>query len=431
VVEVEGGSRAVLWLILVLSLAFTVAYAGGQSAACEVLVFWRHPDGWLVMAQQGEQVKPPLTIRVYVSYPGVLELEVTAGGERIYYTREEVEWKFEKIVDTSKSNVAVTVRARLSTKVGDYETSWTGTLVKQPVARPESLEGWLSPRQWERMVSDLRWGTILYGIIFAAIGVVISIICKYGFKLIHPINMIHMFFIGVLFGCSISWDEDFGVGYAAIALLADLIAYNYLKGPEILGVLHIQEEKRNVNDIDVPIYSVPGLGTCVALQSSYWAVKRTLLGQHVRLDVTGPLASSWTRNGETGLVIANDANLVEVAEKMAEESEASEAVGLGLFRRKPKKQYVMRVDPAAVHVISDLTYMTDVTVYQRLASELDSAYNRIVELETTLEKRALERGMEYAKRHVGELMKHIFGGEKGGREEGEEGEQQEAGSTQP
>jgi len=396
-----------------------------------VLVFWRHPDGWLVAAQQGEQVKPPLIIRVYVSYPGVVELEVTAGGERIYYTREEVEWRFEKVIDTAKSNVAITVRAKLATKVGDYETSWTGTLVKQPVARPESLEGWLSPRQWERMVSDLRWETILYGIIFAAIGVTISIICKYGFKLIHPINMIHLFFIGLLFGCSISWDENFGAGYAAIALLADIIAYNYLKGPEILGVLHIQEEKRNVNDIDVPIYHVPGLGTCVALQSSYWAVKRTLLGQHVRLEVTGPLASSWTRNAETGLVIANDANLVEVAEKMAEESESSEAAGLGLFRQKPKKQYVMRVDPAAVHVISDLTYITDVTVYQKLASELDRAYNRIVELETTLEKRALERGMEYAKRHVGELMTHIFGEREGGREGGGEGEQQEAGGSQP
>ena len=420
--SVKSVSRLFILAVLILSALAQAALCVDEESLvrCEIQVLWEHPDGWLILAKPGSQIAQTFTVRVYVSYPGTVELEVTAGGERIYFIRDIVEWKLEKTISTGKSGVSIVVRARLKTRLGDYETVWSGTLVKQPQPRPPSLEGWLSPRQWQRMVSELRWETILFGVIFAAVGVGISIICKYWFKLLSPFNMIHMFTLGTLFGGCISLSSDYGVGYAIIAIVADLLAYHYMKGPDIIGILHIEEEIRNINDVDLPIYEVEGLGLCVALQSSYWALKRTLLGQHVQLEVYGPLATTWTRNrGETSLIIANDANLMEVAEELAGEEE--EAGGpLEMLRRKIRKRYVLRVDPAAVHAINDLTYLTEARIYKKLSQALDEAHSRIVELEATLEKRALERGREYARRMYDSVMEIVFKTPGGG----EAGEQQ-------
>jgi len=351
-----GRRKSKLILLLALmALAWGIAHAAAQPIEdflFDVVVTYRTADGLEVVAVDGFQVTGDLKIYVYTNQPGKVSITATAGGEKIFETEEGIEFKkeYSLTVPPSKYGRTITITVVLTWGKISKSVIKSYTVVKKPIPPAEAMAGWLTPKQLEKIVANIKWETIMKAMFAALMGIGAAAFLKYYLMMVDPINALQIPVLASSLAAAYLLEPEYGSGYWMVFLLADLLSYRFLKGPALIGILELRSKEREAWDVLLPIYTTADGRLAIALQRSDWAIRR-LLGRHVYLELKNPVEAMWKKNGSIDLIIAEKAELKqkEVAAKHPEE--ATEGLRLEKIKRK---EWVFEVEVADAHTIEFL-----------------------------------------------------------------------------
>jgi|Deesub1362B_J571_1020462.scaffolds.fasta_scaffold00003_249 hypothetical protein len=390
--------------ILLAALIFVIpsVYAQENEFKADLMVLFTTDEGWTVLAQPNGQVKTVFNIIIYVNKPAIMDLKVKVGDQIIFQTKEDVEFRYTHQVNIKEGGKSLLITADFETTAGKYHVEFQGVVVKTPVPVPRDLSGWISPKQLSRILENVTWTTIMISMMFGLMGIGAAILSKYYFMLLEPFNAIYLTLIGAIFSLSIFMSPDYGLGYGIIAILAGFLSYHYLRGPRLIGIIAVDEDNRNVWDVNLPIYFTED-GPAVALQSTVWALRRILFNQHAMLENNSTIATLWKRNQETDLILANDADIQRLEKAVETEKEGV---------KKVKGRWVMRVDSMDVHEFNDLEFMKAKDSFKKLNKAYEELKAKLVEMESTFNARVLEEAHKISKRFLDRLWAAIEPGVK-------------------
>jgi len=418
--------RAIIALAFLAFFCLSVlpSYAEAQEKPAkfryDVQVTFLTAENWEIVAQQGQQIAQKFHVKVYVSQPCRLDVNIVVGGESEFKTSEQVEFKWERDHTTKKSAQPLVIY--LTFHFGDtvMETSWRGLIVKVPRAYPQDFEGWLSPGQVQRMIENLTFENIVKAIIFALIGVGLAIVSRYYFMLLSPLNGIHAAMLTCTLIGSMLYDSQWGVAYWLITLLSDMVVYQFIKSAKLMNVLVYDLANKNFDLIGIPYYTNPAGKLCAALQSSVFAVKRALFNQHVefrfrsrwlpeekQLEIQS-IKPTHTLNKAEPLYLADSANVTELVEAVEEEEEIGGIAGFlkGLLRREKKRRKLyFDVEPSESGIPFDnFTLGFEMGALEKLKKWAVDLAMKNAELKQLLDAKSIQKGQELAKKHLDEIL---------------------------
>jgi len=420
---VDGRTVIVSVLLAFFCLSASLLLAEAQEPAkfrYDVQVTFLTAENWEIVAQQGQQIAQKFHVKVYVSQPCRMDVNIVVGGESEFKASEQVNFKWERDHTTKKSSQPLIIY--LTFHYGDtiMETSWRGLIVKAPQAYPQNFEGWFSPRQVARMIENLTFENIVKAIIFALIGVGLAIISRYYFLLFSPLNGIHAAILTCALIGSMLYDSQWGVGYWLITLLSDMVVYQFIKSAKLMNVLVYDLANKNFDLIGIPYYTNPAGKLCAALQSSIFAIKRTFFNQHIEFRFRSrwlpeekqlkiqSIKPSHTLNKTEPLYLADSANVTELVEAVEEEEETGGIAGVvkGLLRREKKiRKLYFDVEPSECGIPFDnFTLGFEIGALEKLKKWAVDLATENAELKQLLDAKSIQRGQKIAKKHLDEIM---------------------------
>jgi len=398
-------------LILVALFAFSMvltvqAQEEPRKFRYDIVVTFLSSENWEIVARQGQQVAQKFHVTIYVSQPCRADIRITVGGETEYQASETIDFKWERDHTTQKSAQQLLIYVTFHFDKTEVDATWRGLIVKAPVPYPKNLEEWLSPKQVQRMLENITFEHIIKAIIFALIGVGLAIISRYYFLLLNPMNGIHAsMLVATLIGY-LAYDSQWGVGYWLITLLSDIVP------------------NKNFDLVGIPYYTNPAGKLCAALQSSLFAVKRAIFGEHVEFRFRNEylpedkqekilsITPTHTLNKVEPLYLADKANVTEFVEAVEEEEEAGGIIGFAkglLKRRKERKKIYFDVYPSNIGIpFNNFELGFDAEAIKKLKQWAVNVAMENAELKQLLEAKSIQKGQQLAKRHLDELMKIIF-----------------------
>jgi len=339
-------SRLVLSLLVIVFLVNTLAYAQdslGNPIDC--IVYFVNPDGWTILAKDGQQIAKEFVVRVYVREPGNVKIELILNGKKISEYSEYTDFYIEKSFKVT-SEGGLDIRIRYESKAGSYTLVKSYTVAAKPTILGKNIVVY-GVKQFERMIENLKAQTIMLAGVFALAGVLGAVIIKYVFKLLGFANGLQLVFNGCILALATLVDPELGFYYWLVAFISDIITYYAVAGPKMVAILKIPRDSNNVTDVMLPIYQAPNGKLAVALQTTKHAIDRVFRNKHVFFETKGKQHVQWVRNGKTPLYFARDAVLVKEdnEEKMVVElmdvHDIAYMHNIGLFEKL--KKYTMEL----------------------------------------------------------------------------------------
>jgi len=382
--------------------------AKAQALDYEMFLTYVDSNGYTIYAKLGNQLPQTFAIVVFVNQPVDLTIRLRVGGETEYEKQGlKVAFRWSYDHTTPKSNAAVDVKITLKAKEITQDVTWAGVIVKKPVVIPKDVSEWFSPSQVTDIIKSITLTEIIKISAFAFVGLGMAFFCKHQLMLLNPLNGMNLtLMIASLFACYFAGADWSYVPYWLVIVMMTNLAYPIIKGPKVRQVLEIQLSERNMNMAGLPVYRAPDGEDAIALQTTVHALRRLLLGEHVKLSVEGNWSTNWTWNGFFQLFIANAAFLAEIG-KTVEEQEAESGV-FGVFRRLfrgkgPIWNTVFAINLGNAHQFDNLTYITRADAFRLL----NKAYEQLkadFEKNDALRKMDVQREVEKRLR----IMDHVF-----------------------
>jgi len=362
----------------------------------DVVVIYHSDEGWDIVAKDGWQIGPNIKVVVYTNQPGIVHITAVAGDEKIFDSEDPIEFKKEYAINvpSSKYGQALTITVvctwgRISkTIIKSY------TVVKAPIAPKKGLLQMFTPEQIQKLISSIKWDTILKALIASLAGIGAAAFLKYKAMMLEPINALQIPLLAAAATISFTLEPEAGAGYFMIWLLSDFLSYKFMKGPALIGILELKNAEREVWDIMLPIYTTEDGRLAIALQRSDWAIRR-LMGKHVYLELKGDVEALWKKNGSYDLIIAEKTQLKQktITEKLPSE----ETEGLELEKEK-RKAWVFEVEVADAHT---LDFVIDARTFSKLKKrlmELEEENRELIsQLDHAIERAKTEALIEWAK----------------------------------
>jgi len=390
----------------------------------DVVVTFMSAENWEIVAQQGQQIAQKFHVKIYVSKPCRMDINIVIGGESEFKTSVPVDFKWERDHTTQKS--AQTLMIYLTFHFDDtiMETSWRGLIVKAPRAYPKDIEEWFSPTQVRRMIENITFEGIIKAIVFALIGVGLAIISRYYFLLLSPLNGVHAGMLVASMIGSILYDEQWGIGYWLVTLLSDMVVYQFIKSARLMSILVYDLPNKNFDLIGMPYYTNPAGKLCAALQSSIFAIKRALFGEHVEFrfrcrwlpeekqEKILSIKPTHTLNKAEPLYLADSANVTEFVEAVEEEEAVGGIVGFvkGLAKREKKRRKLyFDVEPSKGTGVpfDNFTLGFEIGSFEKLKKWAVDLAIENTELKQMLKAMAIREGQQIAEKHLNEIFKVV------------------------
>jgi len=390
----------------------------------DVQVLYYTPDNWLVIAQEGQQVAQKFRVVLYVNRPCRVDIDIVVGGESEFKTSIPVEFKWEREHVTTKSAQPVSVRFTFHFDDTIMETEWNGLIVKAPQPYPKNLEEWFSPKQVERMISNLTFENIFKALIYSIVGVGMAIISRYYFLLLSPLNGVHASMIVGSLYASMSIDPNWGVSYWLITLISDIVVYQFIKSARLMSILVYDLPKKNFDLVGIPYYHNSEGKLCAALQSTVFAIRRTLFNQHVvfrfkneylpkdKQEKLLSIKPTHTLNQVEPLYLADKAGVQELVEYVEREEQGGGIIGtvtsLLPQRRKKRRNWYFDVYPSECGIPFDnFTLGFDMDAISKLKKWAVDLAVENAELKQLLDAKSIQKGQEIAKKHLDAIQEVI------------------------
>jgi len=355
----------------------------------DIIVTYVNSDGFVIQAKDGQQVVGNLLVTVYVSKPAVVTLTATVGAEKIAEYSETVDFKASWPINVPESKYNYILTLTIQVQSGAITKTYTKsfTVVKRPIPPATKISNLLAPSQVIEMLREAKWSTVMYAIIFTLAGLFAAIIMKYKMMILEPLNFFQVIFIGAASTIAMYLDPELGAGYIMLFILADIITYKFLEGPEKIEVLEFDTKNRAVWWYELPTYVTKAGRLAVALQETKEALRR-LLGQHVYLNMDAEGVSYWKLNNEHSLILAEKA---EIKEKTVseEEPESTEASGT-LFAIRKKVKTRLREFRVKLFDAMKLDFLREYRTFEKLLEDSKRAWQKVKELEKELEIRQIK-----------------------------------------
>ena len=342
-------------MVFSITLVFSAEAPSGQPI--DFIVYYHNDEGYTVLAQDYGQVPQSFNIRVYTSFPGLLDITIQASdGTVLKHISDTIVFMREYSITLPRDNIGIVVTVKVEGKENAYTLVKHFTVVKTPQPRPQSFEGWLSPKQWKRMVEELKWNIAITAAFFALGGIGTAIILRRKFLMLEPFTLLQLPFMVIAMYASYAVDPDTSVLYFIVFLLSDILSYKHIKGPETVVFHRYDFEKANIDEVELPVYKTEDGREAVALQDWKSAIKRTLLGRHIYIDYEGDLDVKWTLDETTPLILADKVKVIKRKVKPEEEEknvveQAKEKIAEKMGAEKEEYEYVMIVSPLDAHTI--------------------------------------------------------------------------------
>lgn len=358
----------------------------------EVLVYFENPDGWLILARDGQQIARSFTVLAFAREPGALTVEILFNGEVVRRVSEPVEFRFERTFTAPGEAGSLDVRVTLEYEGGRYTVTRSFSVAPEPRPVPPGAVV-MGPKQFERLLARVKSETALAAGAFAVLGVLAAVVLRYHFKLLDFANALQVPANGIVAAVAYAYDEELFPLLFGVSVLANLVAYHAVRGPAVVAFLSFDPRRRNVTDAVLPVYRAPDGRLAVALQSARAAIERALLGRHVYLRLKGPSAERftyWTRNGTTPLLLVRGSRLLR-----DEELEGAR---------------VLEVELMDAH---DVAYVRHVSAFSRVKSLAQRALEELAEAREAMGvERALAKAEALAE--LDELIRtKVEGGKRG------------------
>jgi len=413
-----GAALAVLALLLA---SFPAVRA--EKFQYDVQVQYYTSDGWIVLAQQGQQIAQQFHVILYVNRPCRVDVDIVVGGESEFKTSVPVEFKWEREHTTMKSGQPIVVRLAFHFDDTIMEAEWHGLIVKRPQPYPKNIEEWFSPKQVERIIGNLTFENIFKALIYALAGVGMAIISRYYFLLLSPLNGIHISMIVGSLTASMMLDPNWGMSYWLITLISDIVVYQFIKSARLMSILVYDLPKRNFDLVGVPYYHNSEGKLCAALQSTVFAIRRTLFNQHVvfrfkneylpedKQEKLLSIKPTHTLNGVEPLYLADKAGVRELVEYVEREESGGGIIGTVtslIRRRKRRRNWYFDVYPSMCGIPFDnFTLGFDIDAVAKLKKWAVDLATENAELKQLLEAKSIQKGQEIAKKHLDAIQEVI------------------------
>ncbi|NPA99689.1 MAG: hypothetical protein GXO43_09955 [Crenarchaeota archaeon] len=349
-----------LALLILISFAFSITLVFSAEAPSgqpiDFIVYYHNDEGYTILAQDYGQVPQSFNLRVYTSYPGLEDITIQASdGTVLKHISDTIIFMREYSITLPRDNIGIVITVKVEGKQNAYTLVKHFTVVKSPQPRPQSFEGWLSPKQWKRMVEELKWNIAITAAFFALAGIGTAIILRRKFLMLEPFTLLQLpFMMGAMYA-SYAVDPDTCVLYFIVFLLSDILSYKHIKGPETVVFHRYDFEKANVDEVELPVYKTEDGREAVALQDWKSAIKRTLLGRHIYIYYDGDMDVKWTLDDTTPLIMAEKLKVYK--RKVSEEEEksvveqAKEKLAEKMGAEKEEYEHVMLVKPIDAHTL--------------------------------------------------------------------------------
>jgi len=348
-----------LGLLLVITLLIMIPITTAQESKgspIDFLVVFRTSEGWDVIAEEYGQIPQMFKIIVYSSYPGTLDIDIKASDGRVLkHIADTIIFKKEVQISLPEADIAITISVKVTGKQEAYTMYKYYTVVKSPTPKPISYEGWLSPKQWKRMLEEIKWNIALTAAFFALGGIGTAVILRRKFMMLEPFTLLQAPFMGLAMYLSYALDPETCILYFIVFLLSDILSYKHIKGPETVVFHKYDFETANVDEVELPVYKTEDGREAVALQDWKSAIKRTLLGRHIYIYYDGELDVKWTIDETTPLILAEKLKVYK--RRVSEEEEkniveqAKEKIAEKAGVEKEEYEYVMLVKPLDIHTV--------------------------------------------------------------------------------
>ena len=397
----RASSHTMKFLLLALALLLVTSCLIAEAQQIEeflfdVVVIYHSDEGWDIVAKDGWQIGPHIKVVIYTNQPGVIHITAVAGDEKIFESEDPIEFKKEYAINvpSSKFGQALTITCVMTWGRISKTIIKSYTIVKAPIAPSKGLLQMFTPEQIKKLISEIKWDTILKALIASIAGIAAAAFLKYKAMMLEPFNALQIPVIATAAGVAFTLEPEAGAGYFLIFLIANFLSYKFMKGPALIGILELRNTEREVWDVMLPIYTTAEGRLAIALQRSDWAIRR-LMGKHVYLELKGDVEALWKKNGSFDLIIAVSSQLKR--KTLVEKIPSEETEGLELEKEK-RKVWVFEVEVADAHT---LDFVVDARTFSRLKKrlvELEEENRELIsQLDHAVERAKTEALIEWAK----------------------------------
>ena len=355
-------------IILALSTQSTIAKTPTGSQV-DVLVTFTNPDGWTIVAKDGQQIAKKFTLTIYASDPGVVNVKLLLNDKEIKSEQFKIQFKQERTYTIPQTG-SLTIQVIYTNENTSLTITKGYTVVVHPKPTGPNIVVF-GPKQFVEYIHNIKMQTAMIAALFALLGVAMARFLKYNLKLLDVFNGMQLPAMLVMILAAYAIDQNLAWAYFAVALLSDLIAYGAMKGPETTIFWEIPDDSTQARELELPVYTTPEGYLAVAFQSVKHALGR-LRGIHVPLKLEGRYKVAWTLNSEHRLFIAR--NLSWTEEEVEEIEEGGE-------EPEKTKTRVFKVQLADAH---DINYLRHLSYFHEMKENCMRVYEENIKYRTAL-----------------------------------------------
>lgn len=383
----------IIILLFILPLIIIPVYAQEENNfnvstyQVDAIIYYKHEDGWWVKCLDGYQVTGRLHVTIYVNKPGKISVTAMVENEKIFDVNQAIDFKADYDVNIPSSKYGKTVTFTIIATWGRVSKTIikSYTVVEKPIGPKVPIVN-LTEKQVNKLLENVTWESITKAVFASIGGIGIAVFLKYYLKMLDPINAMQIPMLIIATIVIFLVEPDYGAGYFMILTIADLLSYRFMKGPQLLGILHLKMRKREAWDAELPIYTTEDGRLAVALQRSDYAIRR-LLGRHVYVEFTGPVKPYfWRKNGEMDLIFVDDARLRKKTLEFTLPSEQGE-----LKETEKRQAYVMELHIASANTVG---YLRNVDMFLELKDKYLECEDERMRLVNQVDLMAHEGGVK-------------------------------------
>jgi len=359
------------YIIIIISLLLAgtanIVYAADNQAKVDVLVSFANPDGWVILAKDGQQIAKQFTVTVYSSQAGLVDIKLLLNDKVIKSEQLKTDFKVQRSYTVPETG-ALTIQVTFTNANNSITITKSYTVVVQPKPVGPNMVVF-GPKQFLEYIHNVKMETVTIAGLFALLGVAAARLLKYNLKMLDPFNGMQLPALFVFGLAAYLADPNLSWAYFSVALVADVIAYGAMHGPETAVFWEIPEDSTEAREVELPIYTTPEGYLAVAFQSVKHAIGR-LRGIHIPLKLEGRYKVAWTLNGEHRLFIAKHLSFTEEEVEEIEEKEENP---------EQTKQRVFKAELADAH---DINYLRNVKYFEEVKENCMKLYEENMRYKT-------------------------------------------------